>query len=200
MANRILGLVAGPALRFSHLRGLLSEASEPGSLGIRECLHARPGAGMLVKHFHALTLPQGRPRRLERALALRYGSYLLPLKLFFLHNRATAFSPPPFSGDFVRMIPHSRALARPGRINSAFPASRCSLFAFRLRRGTFWRTPFVMKEAAETIQTHWLTVTTVDRIPITVFVFPAKTQLKKRDSTRGRFLFDRFFIFDFRLS
>jgi hypothetical protein len=130
---------------------------------------------MLVKHFHALTLLQGRPRLLERALALRHGSCLLPLKLFFLHIQAMAFSSPPFLGDFIRIARQPRAFARPAQIQSAFPASRCSLFAFRLRGGTFWQALFVMKELAGIIQTHWLTVTTVDRYPITVFILPAET-------------------------
>jgi hypothetical protein len=44
-----------------------------------------------------------------------------------------------------------------------------------LRGETFWQALSVIKELAGTIQTHWLTVTTVDRYPITVFILPAET-------------------------
>jgi hypothetical protein len=130
---------------------------------------------MLVKHFHARTLLQGRPRRLKRALALRYGSCLLPLKLFFLHIQAMAFSSPPFLGDFIRIIRPSRTLAR--FCTDQIRVPRVSMLPFRVpfAKRNLLTALFVMKERAGLIQTHWLTVTTVDRYPITVFILPAET-------------------------
>jgi len=130
---------------------------------------------MLVKHFHARTLLQGRPRRLRRALALRHGSCLLPLKLFFLHIQAMAFSSPPFLGDFAAILRPTRAFARPGTIRIRFPRVSMPPLRVPLARRNLLATLLVMKERAGFIQTHWLTVTTVDRYPITVFILPAET-------------------------
>jgi len=122
---------------------------------------------------------------------LRYGSCLLPLKLLFLHSGATPFSRPPHSGGF----------ARPPRVTARHPRNpRVPMFPFRV---SFAKRNLVAPApcdgtTAENTQTHWLTVATADRYPITAFVPPAETQPEKRHSTRSRFLVNRIFTFDLR--
>lgn len=117
---------------------------------------------------------------------MRYGSCLLPLKLLFLHSRATPFSAPPFFGRFRQPAPRYRDASRhPPRLSAPLSRSDCDTEPFGLCSACD-RTP------AGNTRAHWLTVATIDRYPITAFVPPAETQPKKPHSTRGWFLVNRF--------
>lgn len=139
-----------------------------------------------MKFCHALTLLQGRPRRLDGRWPCVTGLASYLSSCFSFTAGRHRFQHRPFLGGFAS-LPRVTATQTdiPRTISAPLSRSDCDTEPFGLCSACD-RTP------AGNTRAHWLTVATIDRYPITAFVSPAETQPKKPHSTRGWFLVNRF--------